>query len=309
MLAVQPRGPLAVFFSRPKFTWIVPDQIVAMALPSNRDLARMRRMGITLLVSVVSTPLSQEDLHKARVKYLHLPVQYLRAPSPEQIQAFIDATKAEVAAGGKVAVHCVGGIGRTGTVIACYLVDQGMTAQEALAFIRAKRSGSIESLEQENAVYMWAARRTVHVTTDEPLIEAAVEPEPPAAETADTYVMAEPEATRALSDEERVAAMTRVAQTGYLRWHPDGAGVDIRALFSGDGEWPKIETLKAALRNLNTDNGIMVTLTETLGRNGEAWITVGCGAGEQGALLTTTGAIVDMLVEAKVYEEVLLSSE
>lgn len=103
--------------------------------------------------------------------------------------------------------------------------------------------------------------------------------------------------------------MTRIARTGYLRWHPDGTGVDIRSLSTSNGDCPKIENLKTALQSLDTDNGIAVTLTETLGRSGEAWVTLSCTAGEQGTLLVTTGMIVNLLVGASVYDEVLLSSE
>lgn len=313
MLTAQTRGVLQNLFSRPKLTWIVPDQIAAMALPSPRELSRLRRMGITLLVSVTTTPLNPDDVKKAGLKYLHLPVMYLRRPSPEQIQTFIDYTRAELEAGGKVAVHCVGGIGRTGTVIACYLVDQGMVAREAIAYVRERRPGSVESLEQENAVYQWAKQKSAReaveaalhdmITTEEALeLPAVKEQEPQAVET-----RAQP--MPLASGEEKVTRMTHIARTGYLRWHPDGTGVDIRSLATSNGDSPKIENLKSALQSLDTDNGITVTLTETLGRSGEAWVTLSCAAGEQGTLLVTTGMIVNLLVSAKVYDEVLLSSE
>jgi atypical dual specificity phosphatase len=316
MLASQTMGPLVALFSRPKLSWIIPDQIAAMALPAARDLVRLRRMGVTLLVSVISTPFHPDDLRKARLKYLHLPVMYLRSPSPEQIQAFVTAVRAELAAGGKVAVHCVGGLGRTGTVIACYLVEQGMTAQEAMTLVRRARPGSIESLEQENTVYLWAkersARQAVAAIPETLVDEVAIETyedDQVDDDEAGRYVVAVPELTEALSDEERMTPMTRVAQAGYLKWHPDGTGVDIRALSSGNGDCPKIENLKGALRELSIDNGTTVTLTETLGKTGEAWVSVSCSVGEQGALLITTGLIVNMLVGGNVYDEVLLSSE
>jgi atypical dual specificity phosphatase len=317
MLAAQTRGVLQSLFSRPKLTWIVPDQVAAMALPSPRELSRLRRMGITLLVSVTTTPLNPEDVTNAGLRYLHLPVMYLRRPSPEQIQSFITYTKAEIAAGGKIAVHCVGGIGRTGTVIACYLVDQGMPAREAITYVRAKRQGSVESLEQENAVYQWAKQKAARealeavlhdvVEADELGLPMPVDVEAYVAETYEPEIEATP--VRPALREEKVTPMTRIARTGYLRWHPDGTGVEIRSLSTSNGDSPKIEHLKAALQSLETDNGIAVTLTETLGRSGEAWVTLSCTAGEQGTLLVTTGMIVNLLVGANVYDEVLLSSE
>jgi len=115
--------------------------------------------------------------------------------------------------------------------------------------------------------------------------------------------------SEALASEGVVTPMTRVGRTGYLKWYPDGAGVDVRALAAGTGECPRVEALKAALQELSVDGQTTVTLTETLGKSGEAWVSVTCAAGGQGALLMATGLIVGMLVGANLYDEVLLSAE
>ncbi len=52
-----------------------------------------------------------------------------------------------------VAVHCIAGLGRTGTILACYLVGQGISAEEAITTIRKWRPGSIEISEQEAVIY------------------------------------------------------------------------------------------------------------------------------------------------------------
>lgn len=52
-----------------------------------------------------------------------------------------------------VAVHCMLGHGRTGTMLACYLVKtQKMSGSDAIREIRRLRPGSIETREQEQAV-------------------------------------------------------------------------------------------------------------------------------------------------------------
>ena len=51
-------------------------------------------------------------------------------------------------------------VGRTGTLLAAYLISQGQTADEAMDCVRAVRPGSVETLEQEQALYEYARRIT-----------------------------------------------------------------------------------------------------------------------------------------------------
>lgn len=57
-----------------------------------------------------------------------------------------------LAAGGKVLVHCRGGLGRTGLVVAQLLVETGLPADEAISLVRSVRNGAIETTEQERYV-------------------------------------------------------------------------------------------------------------------------------------------------------------
>ena len=42
----------------------------------------------------------------------------------------------------KVYLHCMGGLGRTGTVVGCYLVQQGISGEEAVQQIKKLRIGT-----------------------------------------------------------------------------------------------------------------------------------------------------------------------
>jgi atypical dual specificity phosphatase len=57
-----------------------------------------------------------------------------------------------------VLMHCQGGYGRTGTMLACYLVSQGWEAEKAMAEARARRPGSIVPWAQQACVVEYAAR-------------------------------------------------------------------------------------------------------------------------------------------------------
>lgn len=63
-----------------------------------------------------------------------------------------------LAAGQQVVIHCRGGLGRTGVIAARFLIDRGATATEAIAAVRAARSGAIETWAQEQHVIAYAAR-------------------------------------------------------------------------------------------------------------------------------------------------------
>lgn len=53
-------------------------------------------------------------------------------PSAQTMVFILDAIDSAMDSGSPVYVHCWGGVGRTGTVVGCHLVRQGMSAQDAL---------------------------------------------------------------------------------------------------------------------------------------------------------------------------------
>lgn len=73
-------------------------------------------------------------------------------------QTALDSTLS-VSTSQAVGVHCALGFGRTGTMLACYLVkERGLAAGDAIAEIRRLRPGSIETYEQEKAVFQFYQR-------------------------------------------------------------------------------------------------------------------------------------------------------
>ncbi len=79
-------------------------------------------------------------------------------PSPEKLKQAADLIDSQLREGKTVLVHCLAGIGRTGSSIAAYLIlYQGKTAKEAIEQLRATRPGSVERA-QEGAVYEFEKR-------------------------------------------------------------------------------------------------------------------------------------------------------
>jgi hypothetical protein len=93
------------------------------------------------------------------LREVHLPVKDFAAPSPAQVERGVEAILGALAAGEAAAVHCGGGLGRTGTLLACYLASgEGYGGGEAIRRVRALRPGSVETAAQAAAVEAWARR-------------------------------------------------------------------------------------------------------------------------------------------------------
>lgn len=135
----------------------VPDERDAAALAE--DLAWLRARGIGALLSLTETPLAADAPARHGLVTAHFPVDDLHAPTPAQLHyalAFIDGQQA---LGRAVAVHCLMGQGRTGTVLAAHRIRAGSAPDAALRELRAICPGAIGSPEQEAALHAFARRR------------------------------------------------------------------------------------------------------------------------------------------------------
>ncbi len=134
-----------------------PEEREAAAL--DEDLLWLRARGIRALLSLTETPLEAHALARHGFAAMHLPVDDLHAPTPAQLHyalAFIDH---QWALGSPVAVHCLIGQGRTGTVLAAHRIRAGSTPDAAIAELRALSPGAIGAPVQEAALRAFARRR------------------------------------------------------------------------------------------------------------------------------------------------------
>ena len=88
---------------------------------------------------------------------LWLPIPDGRAPRlPGEVEATIERVVELLVAGKTVAIHCLGGLGRSGTIAAAVLVRLGVRPGTAIARVRAARPGAIQTSEQERFVWQFA---------------------------------------------------------------------------------------------------------------------------------------------------------
>jgi atypical dual specificity phosphatase len=70
------------------------------------------------------------------VRFRRFPIRDVSIPSPKRLEEVLAALEDSAASGRRAAVHCWGGVGRTGTVVGCHLMRQhGLSGDEALARI------------------------------------------------------------------------------------------------------------------------------------------------------------------------------
>jgi atypical dual specificity phosphatase len=151
------------------FSWVDKPLLAAMGRPeSPEDLDWLRKQGIDLIVSLLSpedndpppTPAQlRRWVNDAGMMLVAVPVPDFSAPTPEDLDRCVSTINKAQEKGFGVVVHCGGGLGRTGVVLACYFVDRGLGAQNAIARVRRLRPGSIETPEQAEAVEEFARRQ------------------------------------------------------------------------------------------------------------------------------------------------------
>jgi atypical dual specificity phosphatase len=114
-----------------------------------------KEKNVSAVLTLIEKPLPSEWLDG--FISLHIPVQDFCPPTIEQLNLCVDFLKNCVKTGKKPVVHCMMGYGRTGTILAAYLISQGMTAGEAINEVRSKRPGAIETYEQEDILFEYEA--------------------------------------------------------------------------------------------------------------------------------------------------------
>lgn len=156
--------------------WVIPNVLAGMPMPflepSRRleggtgftahddDMVLLYRAGIRAIVSLLNIPSDAAIYERAGFSFLCLPVPDGGAPSIESAYEFVRFVNEQRASGRPVAVHCEAGLGRTGTMLAVYLISEGETAESAIGQIRKLEPAAIETPRQIFFLKEFSARYT-----------------------------------------------------------------------------------------------------------------------------------------------------
>lgn len=180
MKTLELRRPIANSY------WVKPGQFLAGEYPRDQeDLTSRKKLNAFLDAGVVAfldlttpgelepyEPMLREEAGKRGlvVHYERFPVTDVSVPPVHEMGDILKRIDNWLTAGVCIYVHCWGGVGRTGTVVGCYFVEQGMTGEEALAELaklwhtvspqkRKRRPKSPETDEQVAFVKKWDPTR------------------------------------------------------------------------------------------------------------------------------------------------------
>ncbi len=140
-LPVAARTYVSDAFGPRGFLWLKRGRLAGTPLPGvvhdvKYDLAALRRVGVTWLITLTENALNDAELAPFGIRSAWFPVVDMAAPSLMEGVAVCTRIDELVADDEVVAVHCKAGLGRTGTVLAAYLIWKGAKALDALEDVR-----------------------------------------------------------------------------------------------------------------------------------------------------------------------------
>jgi atypical dual specificity phosphatase len=188
---IEPLQPLPELARRPSprasgprgFLWLKRCLLAGTPRPGivaelEHDLQALTRAGISALISLTERPMDPAPLLAHGIQHVASPIPDMCAPGLGQAVELCRRIDAFIAQGSAVAVHCRAGLGRTGTILACYLIWEGMEALDALEEARRIQPNWVQSTEQAEFLEDFAGYLAKHrAVVRRPAARAGTSPE------------------------------------------------------------------------------------------------------------------------------------
>ena len=137
------------------FSWVIPNKIGGIsALRSEKDILGIKTLGISKIYYFLEKPYFDDiDSNGIQINYIHC--INTKAPTIEDMKSVLDNETFEE----PVLFGCLGGFGRTGTALACYLCkyNTDMSSEQVINYLKTIRPKSIENNEQMNFIRRFAS--------------------------------------------------------------------------------------------------------------------------------------------------------
>ncbi len=138
------------------FSWIIEGKLAGSAIPTSIDEVEWAiDQGVKSIVTIREEPLDTD--YTNNVNYFHVHSNDMGVPEFDDLVKTVDFIHDRIVNDEPVMVHCLAGLGRTGTILACYLIKyKKMSADDAIQKVRDERPGSIQSFSQEEIIFQFA---------------------------------------------------------------------------------------------------------------------------------------------------------
>jgi len=146
--------------------WVISNKLLAGAIPASAGLdgtkskiGDLKSKDISAIINLMETderdkignpffdytPIANE----LGIEVLRFPIKDVSIPTKENMKAIISTINDLLARNKKVYIHCWGGIGRTGTVVGCFLIQQKIaTKTTVISLINELKQHSIKLSER-----------------------------------------------------------------------------------------------------------------------------------------------------------------
>lgn len=170
--------------------WVLPNKLLAGEIPSSKTESRkiekinnLLDCNIDVIINLMEeveknfsneiledysiTLFKEADKKNKKIEMLRYAIKDLNVPTKSFMTEILNKIDEQIALGKRVYVHCWGGVGRTGTVIGCYLLRHGFAeSQNVIDTINyLKRTTNIaqrsspETEEQRQFVLNWSRNK------------------------------------------------------------------------------------------------------------------------------------------------------
>ncbi len=140
------------------FNWIIKDKLAGSGKPGlygemDDDVRFLKENNFTTIVTLTEDEMN-DDFKEHSFEVIHYPIPDMGVPAmPRFAHGICLDLKNKIDEGGTVLLHCKAGLGRTGTILACVLVEFGYAPDKAITEVRSRIKGAIQNELQEGFIH------------------------------------------------------------------------------------------------------------------------------------------------------------
>ncbi|WDE97488.1 dual specificity protein phosphatase family protein [Lentisphaera profundi] len=133
-----------------KIWWLEENELGGMPKPPIESIPDLKKEGLGAVASFLEGKDNLEEYERNGLKCFWSAIEDDEAPSLNQVKDFVKFVDEMKSEGLALAVHCKGGNGRAGTMLAAYYISKGQGVQEVLSFMRKINPRAVATKTQED---------------------------------------------------------------------------------------------------------------------------------------------------------------